>query len=40
MPIYLGYNVGGIQAKNFDIKANDENYEIQSPHMKNVKDEE
>ena len=25
---------------NFDIKADDEDYEIQKPHLKNVKDEE
>jgi hypothetical protein len=40
MPIYLGWNVGGIQANFFDIKANDEDYEIQKPHMKIVKNEE
>ncbi len=40
MPIYWGQSVGGIQAENFDIKVDDEDYEIQKPHMKNVKDEE
>ncbi len=40
MPIYWGQSVGGIQVENFDIKVDDEDYEIQKPHMKNVKDEE
>ncbi len=40
MSIYWGQSVGGIQVENFDIKVDDEDYEVQKPHMKNVKDEE
>ncbi len=40
MPVYWGQNVGGVQAENFDMEVNDEDYEIQKPHMKNVKDKE
>jgi hypothetical protein len=31
MPIYWELSAGGIQAKNFDTKEEDEDYEIQKP---------
>ncbi len=40
MLVYWGQNVSGVQAENFDMEADDENYEIRKPHMKNVKDKE
>ncbi len=33
MSIYWEQNVGGVQAENFDTKEDDENYEIQKPHI-------
>ncbi len=40
MPIYWGQSVGGVQAKNFNTEEEDEDYEIQKPHMQSTEDEE
>jgi len=39
MPLYWEYSAGGVQAKNFDMKEDDEDCEIQKLHMKNVEGE-
>jgi hypothetical protein len=31
MPIYWKQSAGGVEAKNYDTKQDDENYEIQKP---------
>jgi hypothetical protein len=40
MPLYWEHSVSGVQAKNFDIEHNDEDYVILKPKIKNVVDEE
>ncbi len=40
MPMYQEQNVGGVQAKNYDMEEEDEDYETQNSQMNNAKDEE
>jgi hypothetical protein len=40
MPKYLEQSASGVHAKKFDMEKEDENYEIQKPHMWSIKDEE
>ncbi len=40
MPIYWEKNGGGVQVEDFDTKEEDEDCEIQKPHMQNIEDEE
>ncbi len=40
MPIYWEHNASGVQAEDFDMDKEDENYEIQKPQINNIKDEE
>ncbi len=40
MLVYWEQNASEVQAENSDMKEEDENYEIQKPHMQNTKDEE
>jgi hypothetical protein len=36
----LGQSVGGIQVKNYDMEEEDQDYEIQKPHMQSTENEE
>ncbi len=40
MPVYWEQNVGGVQVENYDTKEEDEDCEIQKPHMQGIKYEE
>jgi hypothetical protein len=40
MPIYWGKNVGGVEEANFDTEEDDDECEIQKPHMKNDENKE
>jgi hypothetical protein len=39
MPLYWEQNVGGIQVENFNMKEDNEDYEILKPLINNAKDE-
>jgi hypothetical protein len=40
MPMYWEHNTCGLQAEDFDMEVEDENYEIQKPHIQNNEDVE
>jgi hypothetical protein len=40
MLIYWEDNVGGVQVEDFDMDKEDEDCEIQKPHIQNIEDEE
>ncbi len=40
MPLYWEHNIGGLQVKYFDIKVEDEDYDIQKPQIHSKENEE
>ncbi len=40
MPVCWEQNAGGVQVEIFDMEEEDEDYEIQKPHVQSTKDEE